>query len=477
MKKEKEYPETQRKGFFPRSLRSRVRIPACVNIWFALEVTMGVWNKKMELINRVELEMIKVERLQATLNRAMNNVPFYHNLFTKNSIIPEKVRSVGDLSTIPFTTREDLLEQQPYGLFAVPLRDIARIHSSSGTTGSPVVVGYTRNDRTHWAELLSRILSAIGIDSGDIVQVSFAYGLFSGGFGLDMGAEHMGATVIPVSSGEVEKQIRIMLDYHTTCLFSTPSYAMQIAFIMEKKGILRQELSLQRGIFGAEPWSETVRSQIETSLGIEAFDIYGVSELMGPGVAGECEHKDGLHIWEDHFIAEIIDPQTGAVLEPGEKGELVVTTLTRESMPLIRYRTGDITSIIPETCACGRTHVRLSRIQSRKTDFVIVRGVNIYLKDINDLLEKLFTIPVRYQLVISRSPEGDNLEVLIEVTDKLFKHFTDQMRVYQHKEATIRNELYERLSFEPIVRFVEPNHFPPPGEKYPKLVDNRNDNT
>jgi len=432
---------------------------------------MGVWNKNRELIDRRDLDQIILEQLQATLNRTINNVPFYHDLFARNGVVPEKIRSIRDLSNIPFTTRDDLVEHQPYEFFAVPLRDIARIHTSSGTTGRPVVVGYTRNDRSCWAELLSRILCAVGIDSNDIVQISFAYGLFSGGFGMDMGAEHMGATVIPVSVGDVEQQIRIMLDYHTTCLFSTPSYAMQIAHAMEKKGILSQQLSLKTGLFGAEPWSEEVRSKIESSLGLKAYDIYSISELMGPGVAGECEYKDGLHIWEDHFLPEIVDLESGAVLEPGCEGELVVTTLSRESMPLIRYRTGDITSLNYERCRCGRTHARLARIRSRKTDFIIVRGVNIYVRDVEELLNKMFEIPVRYQLVVSRDDEGDNLEILIEVSDRLF---ADELRSYQHREATIRHLLLGRLSFEPTVRFVEPSHFPPPGSKYPLVVDTRN---
>jgi len=435
---------------------------------------MGVWNRKMELIPRDELDQIKIERLQATLNRAINNVPFYHDMFARHGIVPEKVRSVEDLAHIPFTTRDDLVDNQPYGFFAVTLKDIARIHTSSGTTGRPVVVGYTRNDRNHWAEILSRILCAVGIDSRDIVQVSFAYGLFSGGFGLDMGAEHMGATVIPVSAGDVEQQVRIMQDYHTTCLFSTPSYAMQIANFVAHRKIRSQELTLRRGLFGAEPWSEEIRRKIESVLGIEAFDIYGISELMGPGVAGECECKNGLHIWEDHFIPEIIDPETGEVLEPGEKGELVVTTLTRESMPLIRYRTGDMTSITHEPCDCGRTHSRISRITSRQADLIIVRGVNVYLRDVEELMYKMFRMPVRYQLVASRDEMGDNLEVLIEVSNELF---ADEMRNFRHLESTIRHELAGRLSFEPVVRFVEPSHFPPPGEKYPRVVDRRNNDT
>lgn len=431
---------------------------------------MGVWNKNRELIGRGELDQIILERLQATLNRAINNVPFYHDLFARNGVVPEHIRSVKDLARLPFTTRVNLVHNQPYGFFAVSLRDIARIHSSSGTSGRPVVVGYTRNDRTHWAECLARILCAIGIDSSDIVQISFAYGLFSGGFGLDMGAEHMGATVIPVSVGDVEQQIRIMLDYHTTCLFSTPSYAMQIAHVMGKKEIHSQQLSLTRGLFGAEPWSEEVRARIEETLGIKAYDIYGISELMGPGVAGECEARSGLHLWEDHFLPEIVDPETGEVLEPGREGELVVTTLAREAMPLIRYRTGDITSLNYEPCACGRPHVRLSRIRNRKSDFIIVRGVNIYVRDVEELLRRMFKIPVRYQLVISRDDQGDNLEILIEVNDRLF---ADELRSYQHREATIRHELAGRLSFEPAVRFVEPNHFPPDGAKYPRVVDRR----
>jgi phenylacetate-CoA ligase len=432
---------------------------------------MGVWNTRSELIEREELDQIILERLQATLNRAVNNVPFYQDLFARNGTVPEHVRSIRDLTAIPFTTRDHLMEQQPYGFFAVPLRDIARIHSSSGTTGRPVVVGYTRNDRDNWAECLSRILCAIGIDSNDIVQISFAYGLFSGGFGLDMGAEHMGATVIPVSVGDVEQQIRVMRDYHTTCLFSTPSYAMQIAHVMATKGIPRQQLSLRRGLFGAEPWSEEVRKRIEESLGITAFDIYGVSELMGPGVAGECDRRSGLHIWEDHFLPEIVDPVTGAPLGQGEEGELVVTTLTREAMPLIRYRTGDITSLTREPCPCGRPHARLARIRNRKTDFIIVRGVNIYIRDVDELLKRMFEIPVRYQLVVSRGEQGDNFEVLIEVNERLF---ADELRSYQHRESTIRHELSGRLSFEPTVRFVEPSHFPPPGTKYPRVIDTRN---
>jgi phenylacetate-CoA ligase len=424
----------------------------------------------MEQIERDELDQIILERLQATLNRAVTNVPFYHDLFSRNGVVPEHVRSVRDLAKIPFTTRDNLVDHQPYGFFAVSLRDIARIHSSSGTTGRPVVVGYTRNDRAHWAECLARILCAIGIDSSDIVQISFAYGLFSGGFGLDMGAEHMGATVIPVSVGDAEQQIRIMLDYHTTCLFSTPSYAMQIAHVMAKKDIRSQQLSLTRGLFGAEPWSEEVRGRIEESLGIKAYDIYGISELMGPGVAGECECRDGLHLWEDHFLPEIIDPESGAVLEPGQEGELVVTTLTREAMPLIRYRTGDITTLRSEPCACGRPHVRIARIRNRKTDFIIVKGVNIYVRDVEELLRRIFEIPVRYQLVVSRDDEGDTLELLIEVNERLF---ADELRSYQHREATLRHELAGRLSFEPVVRFVEPNHFPPAGAKYPRVVDRR----
>ena len=435
---------------------------------------MGVWNKRMELIPRDELEQIKIERLQATLNRAINNVPFYHDLFAEQGVVPEKVRNEDDLAEIPFTTREHLVDNQPYGFFAVTLKDIARIQSSSGTTGRPVVVGYTKNDRNHWAEVLARILCATGVDSRDIVQVSFAYGLFSGGFGLDMGAEHMGATVIPVSVGDVEQQIRIMKDYHTTCLFSTPSYAMQIANYISNMRLRTQELSLRRGLFGAEPWSEDIRARIESALGIEAYDIYGISELMGPGVAGECECKAGLHIWEDHFFPEIVDPETGKRLGPGQEGELVVTTLTRESMPLIRYRTGDITSLTYDPCECGRNHARISRIKSRKTDMIIIRGVNVYLRDVDELLNKLFSIPVRYQLVAQRDETGDNLEVLIEVSSRLF---ADEMRNYRHMEATLKHALSTRLSFEPTVRFVEPSHFPVPGEKYPRMVDMRNINS
>ena len=431
---------------------------------------MGVWNRDIELASREEIDQIRIERLQATLNRAMNNVPFYHDQFKENGIVPEKVHNAEDLARIPFTTRNDLVDHQPYGFFAVPLRHIMRIQASSGTTGRPVVVGYTRNDRRHWADLLARSMCAVGIDATDIVQVAFAYGLFSGGFGFDLGAEHLGATVIPVSVGNVDQQIRIMQDYHTSCLFSTPSFAMQISHVMHREGIRSQQLTLKKGIFGAEPWGEDVRHRIESALGIEAYDLYGISELMGPGVAGECEFQDGLHLWEDQFFPEIVDPETGEVLPPGERGELVITTLMREAMPLIRYRTGDITSFITEDCRCGRRHVRISRITNRKSDFLIVHGVNIYLRDIDELLRGMFQIPVRYQLVASTVDELDKLEVLIEVTDRLFR---DELGGYRHMEATIRHMLSTRLSFEPEVRFVEPSHFPPQGVKYPRLVDKR----
>lgn len=431
---------------------------------------MNVWNRKLEFMSRAELDQVQVERLQATINRAVNNVPFYRDRFDTLGISPETIRTRAGLAAIPFTTRGDLVANQPYGFFAVSLRDIRRIHSSSGTTGRPVVVGYTANDKNHWQEVLARILRAIGIDSVDIVQISFAYGLFSGGFGLDMGAEHIGATVIPVSVGTVAQQVRIMRDYHTTCLFSTPSYAVQIASHLAEQGIPRNELTLRRGLFGAEPWGEDIRHRIEEGLGIEAYDIYGISELMGPGVAGECDRKNGLHIWEDHFFPEIVDPDTGAQLEPGAEGELVITTLTREAMPLIRYRTGDITTLDVDPCPCGRNHARLRRIKSRITDLLIVRGVNVYRHDIEELLGRLFHVPVRYQLIAVSGPEGDNLEILIEVTDQLFG---DEMRRYRHMEATLRHEIAGRLSFEPVVRFVEPSHFPSPGEKYPRILDRR----
>ncbi len=432
---------------------------------------MGVWNDKMELIDRGELDQIILERLQATLNRAVNNVPFYHELFAKSGVVPEHVRSVNDLAKLPFTTRDNLVDHQPYGFFAVSLRDIARIHSSSGTTGRPVVVGYTRNDRDHWAECLARILCAIGTDSSDIVQVSFRLRPLLGRIRPRHGGRTHGSDRDPGLGrrcGTTDTR-HARLPHDRPLLHPLLRHADRASHGPE--GHLLPAAFASKGLFGAEPWSEDVRSRIEEALGISAFDIYGISELMGPGVAGECSERKGLHVWEDHFLPEIIDPETGAVLEPGAEGELVVTTLTRESMPLIRYRTGDITSIDRSPCPCGRPHARIARISHRKSDSIIVRGVNIYVRDVDELLKRMFEIPIRYQLVVSRGDQGDNLEVLIEVNDSLF---ADELRSYQHRESTIRHELSGRLSFEPTVRFVEPSHFPPSGVKYSRVVDTRN---
>ncbi|MDO9080360.1 MAG: phenylacetate--CoA ligase, partial [Desulfuromonadales bacterium] len=333
---------------------------------------MNIWDQQHECMPRQELEQLQLERLQATLNRVYKNVPCYRNKFNAAGIIPEDIQSLADLSRLPFTEKEDLRLNYPYGMFAVPLREVVRIHSSSGTTGKPTVVGYTRHDLDTWSNLVARFMTAAGVTHDDVVQIAFGYGLFTGAFGLHYGTETIGASVIPMSGGNTDKQIMIMQDYKTSVLVCTPSYALTIADRMEKLGIKPHDLSLRVGLFGGEPWSEEMRRQIEERLHIVATDNYGLSEVMGPGIAGDCLQKCGMHIFEDHFIPEIIDPQTCEVLPPGSVGELVLTSLTKEAFPMIRYRTRDITRLDYAPCACGRNLVRMQKTMGRSDDMLII---------------------------------------------------------------------------------------------------------
>ena len=377
---------------------------------------MQIWEPTYECMPREELEQLQLERLQATLNRVYKNVTCYRNKFNEIGLVPEDVRSLSDLQKLPFTTKEDLRLNYPYGMFAVPLREVVRIHSSSGTTGKPTVVGYTRHDIRTWSNLVARFMTAAGVTHDDVVQIAFGYGLFTGAFGLHYGAEAIGASVIPMSAGNTEKQIMIMQDYRTTVLVCTPSYAITIADRMEKMGIDPKSLSLKVGLFGAEPWSEAMRKEIESRLFISATDNYGLSEIIGPGVAGDCEQKCGMHIFEDAFLPEIIDPETGAVLPPGSVGELVLTTLTKEAFPMIRYRTRDITSLDYAPCACGRTMVRMKKTMGRSDDMLIIKGVNVFPSQIEEILFAVEGCEPHYQLVVDRQGAMDVLEVRIEVT-------------------------------------------------------------
>ena len=411
-----------------------------------------IWEPEFEQMSREELEQLQLERLEATINRAYLNVPFYRKKFDELGIDPDQIKSLDDLRRLPFTTKDDLRENYPYGMFAVPLREVVRIHASSGTTGTPTVVGYTRNDIKTWANLVARILTAGGVTRDDVVQIAFGYGLFTGGFGLHYGAERVGASVIPISSGNTKRQIKIMQDFKTTTLICTPSYALVIADTMYEMGVNVNGLSLKYGLFGAEPWSEKMRNEIEEKLKIKATDNYGLSEVMGPGVAGECLEQKGLHINEDHFIVEIINPDTLEPVKPGEVGELVITTLTKEAFPMIRYRTRDLTRLITEPCACGRTFYRMSKVLGRTDDMLIVKGVNVFPSQIETVLFEIEGTEPHYQIVVDRKGHLDELTVYVEVSEDIF---FDEMKKQQELIDTIKRRLASELGISVEVKLVE----------------------
>ena len=429
-----------------------------------------IWDVKHECMPREELEQLQVERLQATLNRVNKNVTCYRNKFKEQGIDVEDIHSLDNLAKLPFTYKEDLRLNYPYGMFAVPLREVVRIHSSSGTTGKSTVVGYTRNDIKTWSNLVARFMTAAGVTSEDVVQISFGYGLFTGAFGLHYGAETIGASVIPMGAGNTEKQIMIMQDYKSTVLVGTPSYALAIADQVGRMGIDPKSLSLKVGLFGAEPWSEAMRREIETRLSISATDNYGLSEVMGPGVAGECQHKCGMHISEDAFIAEIIDPDTGAVLPPGSVGELVLTTLNKEAFPMIRYRTRDITSLDYALCACGRTTVRMKKTMGRTDDMLIVKGVNVFPSQIEEVLFAIEGCEPHYQIVVDRKGPMDTLEVNIEVTENIF--FDEMKRQRQFLEM-VEKKIDSVLGVGVKVRLMEPRSIPRHEGKAVRVIDLR----
>ena len=410
------------------------------------------WEENRECMNREDLEQLQLERLQSTIFRVTNHVPFYRNMFKKIHLDPDGFRSLSELRRLPFTTKSDLRQNYPYGLFAVPLRDVVRIHSSSGTTGTATVVGYTRNDIKPWSNLVARVLTAAGVTKDDVIQIAFGYGLFTGGFGLHYGAERIGASVIPISSGNTKRQIQIMQDFKTTALVCTPSYAMLIADTMLDMGININGLSLKWGLFGAEPWSEAMRTEINNKLHITATDNYGLSEVMGPGVAGECLECNGLHINEDHFLIEVINPNTLEPVLPGEVGELVITTLTKEAFPLIRYRTRDLTRLISEPCACGRTNRRMTRILGRTDDMLIIKGVNVFPTQIENVLFEIEGTEPHYQIVVERENHQDKATVLVEVVESIF---FDEMKKQRQLVEKIKKQLASELGISVDVKLVE----------------------
>jgi phenylacetate-CoA ligase len=431
---------------------------------------MDTWDAIHECMPREELEQLQLERLQATLNRVYKNVTCYRKRFKEQDIVPEDFQSLKDLSKLPFTTKEDLRENYPYGMFAVPLREVVRIHSSSGTTGKPTVVGYTRNDLKTWSNLVARFMTAVGVTHDDVVQIAFGYGMFTGAFGLHYGAETIGASVIPMGAGNTEKQIMIMQDYKTTVLVGTPSYAITIADKMEKMGVDPKALSLKVGLFGGEPWSEAMRREIEGRLCLSATDNYGLSEIIGPGVAGECLHKNGMHIFEDAFLPEIIDADTGTVLPPGSVGELVLTTLNKEALPLIRYRTRDITSLDYSPCECGRTMVRMKKTMGRSDDMLIIRGINVFPSQIEEVLVAIENCEPHYQLVVSREGSMDILEICIEVTENIF---FDEMKMQRAFLEKVEKRIESALGVGVTVKLVEPNSIPRHEGKAVRVIDKR----
>ena len=420
---------------------------------------------------REELKKLQSERLCWQVKRMYENVECFRKRMDEKGLTPDDVKGVEDLYKLPFAYKQDLRDYYPYGLFATPLSEIRRVHASSGTTGKRIVVGYTENDLDMWSECVARMITGLGIDEKDIFQVSFGYGLFTGGFGLHAGAEKAGATVIPISSGNTALQIQTMIDFKATAICCTPSYAMYIAEEIERMGV-KDQLSLKVGIFGAEPWSEQMRSEIEKKLGIKAYDIYGLSEILGPGVSCECEHQCGMHIWEDHFIAEIIDPDTGEVLPEGSTGELVFTTISKEGFPVIRYRTRDICSLNYEPCKCGRTHIRMNKPSGRSDDMLIIRGVNVFPSQIEEVLLDVNNgeITPNYLIKIDRVNNTDTFDLDVEMSENMF---ADDVKSIAKTEKFITEKLRSTLGLGVKVHLVNPKSITRSEGKAKRVIDLR----
>ncbi|MDR0510599.1 MAG: phenylacetate--CoA ligase [Rikenellaceae bacterium] len=429
-----------------------------------------IWNEPMECMPREELRRLQGERLRATVERVYHGTPFYRRKMQAAGVAPDDIRYAEDVVKLPFTTKDDLRDNYPYGLFAAPMSQIVRLHASSGTTGNPTVVGYTRCDLQAWAEMVARALTAYGASGDDIFSVAYGYGLFTGGLGLHYGVEHLGGVVIPMSSGNTRKQVQLMRDFGPTGLACTPSYALYLGEAMRDSGYPRSDFRLRIGAFGAEPWSEGMRAEIEQLLGIKAYDIYGLSEIMGPGVSHECQYQHGSHIHEDHFIAEIIDPQTLEPLPHGVPGELVFTTITKEGLPLLRYRTKDLTSLIADPCPCGRTSLRMSRITGRSDDMLIIRGVNVFPSQVESVLLEMAEFTPHYLIVVDRVNNLDIMQVQVEVGPE---HFSDEMSAMIELKKRLTHRLQSVLGIAADVRLVEPNTIARSEGKARRVVDNR----
>lgn len=414
-----------------------------------------IFDVDKETLPREEMQQLQLSRLKHQCERVYANVPFYRKAFDDTGICPADINSLDDLTKLPFTEKQDLRNGYPYQLFAVPKDTVVRLHASSGTTGRATVVGYTKRDVDNWAELMARSLAAAGLTSQDFIHNAYGYGLFTGGLGAHYGAERLGATIIPVSGGGTKRQVQLLRDFGATGITCTPSYALYLHDAAREQGVDIRELPLRVGVFGAEPWTDEMRAEIERKLGITAVNVYGLSEIMGPGVAQECaDAKCGMHIWEDHFLPEIIDPITGAPLPPGSVGELVLTTLTKEAVPLIRYRTRDLTSLDYTPCVCGRSHARISRILGRSDDMLIIRGVNVFPQQIEAILIDMEGIAPHYEIEITREGVLDNLEIKVEFSEDMFT--SDEIRHIQNREKRLQKTIKDYLGVTASVRLVEP---------------------
>lgn len=432
-----------------------------------------IYNEEFETLPREVLETLQLKRLKQVVERVYHTVGFYKKAFDEAGVTPEDVKSLEDIRKLPFTTKQDLQDNYPFGLFAVPMSSVVRLHASSGTTGKSVVVGYTRRDIDTWSELMARCFVAAGITKNDIIHNAYGYGLFTGGLGAHYGAERLGASVIPMSGGNTRRQIIILQDFGPTALCCTPTYALNLAEQGTAMGVNMRALKLRVGLFGAEPWSEQMRDEIEDKLNLVALNIYGLSEIMGPGVAMEClEGRQGMHIFEDHFFVEVINPDTGEILPVGEEGELVFTTLTKEAFPLIRYRTRDISRLIPEPCRCGRTHIRMDRVTGRSDDMLIIRGVNVFPSQIEAVLMSIEGLEPHYQLIVDRVGSMDQLEVQVEVSERIFST-SDEVRYLQNLETRLTEDLKEYLGITAKVRLVEPKSLQRFEGKAIRVIDKR----
>ncbi len=431
---------------------------------------MDIWNRHFECMDREDLRKVQSERLAETVQRAYFNVPWYRHKMQELGLGPESIRSIDDIVRLPFTTKQDLRDNYPFGFFAVPMSEIVRIHASSGTTGKPTVVGYTRSDISTWSEVMARTLTCAGANRNDFIQIAYGYGLVTGGLGLHYGGEKIGASVIPISGGNTLRQIQLMHDFGSTVLACTPSYALYLAEAIRDSGISRDEFRLRVGVFGAEPWTENMRREIEDKLKIKAIDIYGLSEVIGPGVASECLFQEGLHVNEDHFYPEVINPETLQVLPAGTGGELVFTTLTKEGLPLIRYRTRDLTSLNTEKCKCGRTLSRMDKCLGRSDDMLIIRGVNLFPSQIESTLLEISDIQPHYQLIVDRVNNLDTLELKVEVDEAFFLDRISQLEALRKK---IQDTMESSLGLGIKITLVEPRMIERSEGKSKHVIDKR----